>query len=348
MGNIKVRHLVVRNGAFYFQATLVMRQAGMCSEPLGKDFAKAIARAETLNAMWDRVRVGEPHKDAPGTVVWLIKQYENHRWYRRLSKKGKQEADTAIKDIRDALGPAHIETITPDVVDEFVDALQQERSDDVARRRLKYLRRMLNLPAAKRIIGTANPASGVEVTPYRPRRQVWTSEQVDRILLSATDNCMHGLALALQLCYDTAQRPGDILNTTWADLTGEWLTIRQGKTGQQVDCPLDARTLAMLAATERRSTQIVTAPSGKPYVTYSYFAKHFREMRAVAGLPTDLRVQDLRRTAATEVSAGGGLVHPVLGHKPNSPATRVYELPNRAAVKVAQDARRKGKEGTKV
>ena len=52
------RHFIIRPSGFYFQATPAMKGAGFYSEPLGKDMAKAVARARTLNAEWDDVRRG--------------------------------------------------------------------------------------------------------------------------------------------------------------------------------------------------------------------------------------------------------------------------------------------------
>ena len=70
MGNHKIRHLVERDGAFYFQATRPMRDAGMASEKLGFDKVAAIARAETLNKQWDKIRIGADYRET-GTVNWL-------------------------------------------------------------------------------------------------------------------------------------------------------------------------------------------------------------------------------------------------------------------------------------
>ncbi len=44
------RHFLVKPSGFYFQATPAMKQAGITSEPLGKEMTAAIARAEALNA----------------------------------------------------------------------------------------------------------------------------------------------------------------------------------------------------------------------------------------------------------------------------------------------------------
>jgi integrase len=346
MGNHKIRHLVERDGAFYFQATRPMRDVGMVSEKLGVDRAAAIARAETLNKQWDKIRTGADYRET-GTVNWLADRYEKHRWYRDLSKKGKQEADTALKDIRAALGNATIETVTPRIVDEFIETLMDTRSADVARRRAKYLRRIFML-ALKLELVKQNPVVSIDVKGYSPRRIIWTTDQISTFIQTATEMDLPGIALAIQLCYDTMQRPGDVLRATWNDIDAGGLCVRQGKTGMDVWCPLDLLTLTMLEQTQRRSTQIVTTPSGKAYSTYSYFASHFRQVREAAGLPDELRVQDLRRTAGTEISAGGGRIEPLSGHQPNSPTARVYIVPNRGAALESQKARQRGRDRTKV
>ena len=103
MGTVKIKHLVERNGSFYFQATPTMRQAGVFSEPLGHNRVKAIERAEFLNAEWDAARVGaKPKIAARGTINWLARDFQESEWYRVLKSVTQVEADFHLAIILNA------------------------------------------------------------------------------------------------------------------------------------------------------------------------------------------------------------------------------------------------------
>jgi integrase len=83
---------------------------------------------------------------------------------------------------------------------------------------------------------------------------------------------------------------------------------------------------------------IITGVRGRA-IKPNEFSKRFRVIAEAAGLPGELQFRDLRRTAATEISAGGGRSEAVTGHVPGSPMLRVYEMPTKDAARVSQSTR---------
>ncbi len=106
-------------------------------------------------------------------------------------------------------------------------------------------------------------------------------------------------------------------------------------------------TLAMLAETPRRAVQIIVGDvQGKPIASRGTFGRYFRKVRAKSGIRPELRFRDLRRTAITEIEAGGGTSEFVSGHQFGSPVKRHYVVRDKAGVREAQRARRKDESGT--
>ncbi len=203
------------------------------------------------------------------------------------------------------------------------------------------LRRLLNY-SIEVGLRDVNPAAKMNLRHAPPRRVTWTNDEVQAFKAKAIEMGHPAWALAVQLGYDTAQRLSDVLAATWNDIDGDGMTFRQTKTGATVWVPLSPDTLTMLAETERRAVQIITGDvQGLPIRNRSYFARVFREIRDAAGLRAELTFRDLRRTAASEVLAGGGRAEPLTGHRPGSPVLRVYEMPSREASRSAQAARRR-------
>lgn len=63
--------------------------------------------------------------------------------------------------------------------------------------------------------------------------------------------------LAVHLLYYTAQRIGDVLTIRWSDITNDVLTIRQQKTGKDLQIPLHGKLAAELAKTEKAGLTII-------------------------------------------------------------------------------------------
>ena len=349
MGTVKIKHLVERNGAFYFQATPKMRRAGIFSEPLGRNLVKAIERTEFLNAQWDAARAGgTSNAVAPGTVNWLIRDFQNSEWYRVLKQVTQVEADYHLAIIVNAplaKFPAH--AITRRHCRQFHNKLVQAKGRPSANKSMKWLRRLMSY-AVEIGLRETNPALRMGLKHNPPREQTWTIDEIEAFKHTAIEDGKRAWALAVHLGYDTSQRLSDILGLTWNDFDAEGLYFRQRKTGAKIYIALRAESLAMLAETERRAVHIIVGDvMGKPIGHNSYFGRVFRKLRAKSGIRTELRFHDLRRTAATEVSAGGGTVESLTGHRPGSPALKHYVVPGKEASREAQRVR-KPETGTKV
>ena len=160
-----------------------------------------------------------------------------------------------------------------------------------------------------------NPVSNIEKRKEIARKVMWTPKQVKLFL----DTCYsewkwRNIGLIAQMAYEWSQRTGDMRNLKWKslDLNEGVLNLEQSKRRAEVSIPISDNLLKMLTTQkEDFGFQEYVAPSltpingsYKPYdiTKVSHIAK---EIKAVCGLPSELQVMDMRRTAITEMVEAG-------------------------------------------
>jgi integrase len=343
MARLIVRHVIGRGGAYYFQPTAKMKQAGFRSEALGRNAAAAFARAEALNAEWDTLRRGAETAEtvAPFTLAWAIAAYRASSWWRDLAPSTQGVATPLLAYLEASpLGPAPLRELARPDIREFYDKVSAAHGTWKANDTHKYLSRVLSYAVERGWIAT-NPAARMGIKDPKPRRVVWTPEQVTAAIDKALELGYPGWARAISIGYDSGQDLMVILDRQWSHFDGEGMDFRRRKTGVASWSPCSPVTLELLGGA-KTSIYICTSPAGSPITTRSYFGRVFRQIRAEAGLPP-LRFRDLRRTVGSEIYEGGGRLEPILGLTPGSPVQKHYIVPNKAASREAQ-SRRRGRE----
>lgn len=338
---VKVRHLRVRKGRYFFQPSKVMRQHGYYPEALGADMKAAIARAEELNAQWDKDRSGAaPEAIQPGSIKWLIKRFENDLgYYQSKSPRYREQIDQFFKVINNIMGDAAICDVKRSHVRAFYNNLRQIKSKPYADKAVKHLRRLMTFAIDEEIIET-NPATGLNIPADKGRDQQWTPEQVTALVDYAIEQNRPSIALVVSIAYDTAQRLSDILSAKRDQIDDGGMYVTQNKTGARVWNPLSQRSLSLMG---NDLYLAISEATGKPYNRTS-FSRICRKFCNSIGIPKDLRIQDLRRTAATEAGNSGATeaeISAMTGHKPGSKVLSVYVKPGKDAARSAAEKRRK-------
>ena len=362
MGSIKIRHMVARSGAFYFQATPAMRTAGIFSEPLGSSLEKAVARAEALNAAWDEIRTGhEPVATAPprpGTFAHLVQRLRQSSEWSDKAPATIRGLEYALRIIVPVFGPTPLKAITPDHCRDFYDTLRDQGSTDRAARVMKWLRYLLNFGLRYQLTDS-NPALAVRIRHPGPRSQVWDETEISAVMDKAREVGRPCIALAIQIAYDTSLRQGDVLALTWEQFDRESLWLKQGKTGKEQRVPLWPETVKTIEAARRRSgaiplptAHIVCGPHSRRYLSDN-FTHRFRDICRTAGVSDDLQFLDIRRTASKERAEAGATeaeLAAATGHSIEHGAQilDVYNPRSYALAKAARDKRLRNKKGTKV
>lgn len=347
MGGVRVKYTHLFKGKWRWIPPPWMRGLGATAETLteGEEFTgKALDRSRELTAFWTAAKTeGAKAGPAPHTMSWLIREYEQSSWYAKLGKRTKENVDASMRDIDAALGRFMVARLERKNCRSFYEGVLKKRGPHVAKTRLTWLRRLLSW--ANEIGERAdNPARKMEAVEARPRRQRWQGDEIARVVKSAKELGFSHIVLVVLIGYDTGQRLSDILALTWNDYDGEGLTFSQAKTGAEVWAPLHRGTKALLRRTPRKAVQIVTSPhTGQPYTSRVQVERDFRKAARRAGIPDTVQMRDLRRTVASEISAGGQKIHSITGHAPGSTMERVYIVPDRDAARAAQKARKRNK-----
>jgi integrase len=317
------RHFLVKPSGFYFQATPAMKRAGISSEPLGREMTAAIARAEALNAAWDEIRQGlEPVKLSArrGTFSHLVEQLRQSSEWSDKGARTIEELEFAIKELEPIFGAYDLKQITPEACRSFYDALRAKGSVHRSKKVMKWFRYLFNFGLRYQLAIT-NPTLAVRIKTPPAREVVWNKEQIAAVVNRAREAGRPCVALAVQIGHATALRESDVLALTWSQFDGERLVVKQGKTGRRLSCPLTPETVAMIKNCRKGtvplpSAPIVRAPHGRRYTLHN-FSHKFREICRDAGVPDELKFQDLRRTTATELAAAGATaaeIAAVTGH----------------------------------
>ena len=168
----------------------------------------------------------------------------------------------------------------------------------------------------RRDTGSVYTAWNDQVAPPRPRQR-WTREQLDAFIQISDQRGYPSTGRCALMCMELVQRPGDILGLRWSDFRpelGGW-HIRQSKRGAEVWVPETERLRAVLDAERQRLsrgalrnniTDLFVCPTktGKRWHRRD-FTKTARMIARYAGIPDELQIRDLRRTAATEGASAG-------------------------------------------
>jgi integrase len=133
---------------------------------------------------------------------------------------------------------------------------------------------------------------------YRSSRidKIWSADDEAAFLMSAPAH----LHLPLLLALWTGQRQGDLLTLPWSAYSGSHVRLRQSKTGVRVVIPVGAPLRAVLDATPKVSTIILTNTDNKPW-TAAGFRSSWRKACAAAGI-VGVTFHDLRGTAVTRLA----------------------------------------------
>ncbi|MEP3114114.1 hypothetical protein [Nisaea sp.] len=343
----KVRHMRQRGSGWYFIPSKAMKAAGYHSESLGADPLKAAARAEELNKQWDEERKAPKQtKAAHGSLVWLYEEYKASSWFADLSVEYKADVERCARTILSSpLGKKDAGDIRRSDCRRLYEKILKARGLEPANKHVKMLRRWLNYGIELEVI-TTNPAAGMQLKQSKPRKVVWVEEWVNLFIDKAIEMGKPGWAIAIAVGYDTSQRPAQVRTALHSQFDGEGIAFPATKGGKDVWCPLEPRTIDLINRFPKKAVTLVYGDKGMPITQRAYFARVYRDIRDAAGIPDNILPKDLRKTAASEVIAGGGRSEPLTGHQPNSPVLKYYEHPNKQAARESQKARKRGKENS--
>ena len=177
-----------------------------------------------------------------------------------------------------------------------------------------------------------NPMRGIKKMKEKPRKVMWTRQQVKLFLDTAySEYKWRSVGLIVHMAYEFAQRIGDMRNLRWDNINFEErrLDLEQSKKRAEVHLPIEENLFKMLQQQYKDfSFQPYVAPHpiprGNAYNVYSNteISRQVNYVKNAANLPKELTAMDMRRTAITEMVEAGvdtTQIMSVSGHNsPNS------------------------------
>ena len=244
------------------------------------------------------------------------------------------------------LGNIQVGKLSVAMCSEIYDTWELETSTANANHNARVFSVLMNYLVAMEII-LSNPMARVKKRQSEPRSVIWTHDQVMSFLDTAfTKFEWRNIGLIVLMCYEWGQRPIDIRNLVWdsVDLDERVVKIKQTKRGAEVELPIPDNLFTML--TEQKGDwdfQSYVVPHHRPQdnayrpLTVFQMSGLLAEVKAIAGLPDELRVGDLRKTAIVQMiesEVDHLAIQSVTGHK-NVSSLNPY---NKFSLKTAKSA----------
>ena len=272
--------------------------------PWSREFMEAYDAALNQSAP---VMVIGASRSPPGTVAEAVARYLGSATFTNNFKPATQAMRRAVLNrFRNEHGDKRIGKLEPQYVMRLVLRLRPYAQ----RNMLKTLRGLMAFAVTEGLI-EADPTVGVKLGKVKDTGgfATWSPEHVEQY------RARHPLGtrprLAMELGLGTMQRRGDAVRFGRQHIRDGILSLKQNKTGAEVDIPvLDELREAIDAMSDANLTFLVTE-FGKPF-TAAGFGNWFRDQCNAAGLPKTLSFHGLRKAGATRFAEAGCNDHEIM------------------------------------
>ena len=273
----------------------------------------------------------------PSTVGYLIEAYLASTAFRNLADRTRADKRWRLDWIKQIIGSARYASIQP----RHIEALMSKKGGPAAANRLKKDLSQLFRFAAKRF-GYQGQNPAVLADSHMERAggfHTWTNDEIE--VFRAKFSTGTKARLALELFLGTGAARQDAAALTRANIRGDRLFYRRGKTGQEVDLPIVAELAKELAYLS--PDQMMLLAHGEEAKAYSAtpLGNWFQERCREAGLP-HCSAHGLRKAGARRLAEAGATeweVMAFLAHRTAKEASRYTAAANRAILTTSGMAR---------
>src|SRR5258708_34382790 len=99
MGTVSIPYFRITPSGYYWEPSIRLKRLGFIPEPLGKDLGRAVAQAKALNTEASAGKSGADQGVRPGTVTWLIRQWQASPAWAALAGETQQSYGKALPGI---------------------------------------------------------------------------------------------------------------------------------------------------------------------------------------------------------------------------------------------------------
>jgi integrase len=235
-----------------------------------------------------------------GALLSLLQQYQTSEDFRQLADSTRRSYVPLIARIEKRFGDFPLSALTDRRTRGIFMAWRDQIAASGGRRQADYawtvLARVLSWSLNRGLID-ANPCErGGRLYRGSRAEKIWSAADEAAFLERAPAH----LHLPLLLALWTGQRQGDLLRLPWSAYDGTRIRLRQSKTGTPISFKVGAPLKAMLDATPKRSTIILTNSDGKPWTSDGFRASWGKACKAAGVI--GVTFHDLRGTAVTRLA----------------------------------------------
>ena len=263
-------------------------------------------------AMQGRVQPGASQTVA-GTIDALVVSYYRSGEWLNLKPITQKTYRSTIEPFRAKHGT---KTVT-NLKREHIKAILAEMADRpvVANNWLKTIK-ILMRHAVESEMRTDDPTQGLrKMRTGSTGYATWMEEHIEQFRQVHPEGTKARLALELLLY--TAQRRADVVRMGRQHVRDGVLTLRQSKTGTQLEIPLHRDLVRAIETAPNGSLTFLLTEYGKPF-TSDGFGNWFRDRVTEAKLPTGLAAHGLRKAACRRLAEAGCTAPQIMafsGHK---------------------------------
>jgi integrase len=337
-----------------------VRKAGVVKSKTFRDGRAARYEVPRLIETIEAYRKGELKVGKVGPtskIKHIINYYLNSKQFTSLAPSSQEKYQAELEKVAQSdIGCLPLDKLTARICNDIYETWVDDHSVAKANERARLFSVVINYAKSLDLISD-NPMGKVKKVKHEPFTPVWTQAQVELFLDTAfTRFEWRNVGLLVMMCYEWAQRPTDICHLQWdnLDLDGAKVKIKQSKRGAVVEMPIEGPLLSLLKEQEEiYGFQKWVIPnyrmSDHTYVPLNpmTFGPKLREVKVVCGIPEDLKIGYLRKTAINEFIEAGvdsiGIIQ-VTGHK-NISSLNPYMKHTYKGARTAQSARKDYKNG---
>ncbi len=252
-------------------------------------------------------------KTSPGTVAALVVSYYRSAEFLNLKPITQRTYRSTIEPFREQHGDKTVAKLKREHVKAIIAKLADRPA--VANNWLKTIK-ILMRHAVETGMRPDDPTVGIrKLRTGSSGYRTWTEAEIQKYYDKHPTGSRARLALDLMLY--TGQRRADVVRMGLQHLRDGVLTLRQSKTGTEVEIPLHPVLRASLDALPKKNMTFLLTEYGKPFAVAG-FGNWFRDRVTEAGLPDGLSAHGLRKAACrrlAEAGCTGPQIMAISGHK---------------------------------
>jgi integrase len=250
----------------------------------------------------------------PESLGWTIERFLASQSFESRAKTTKKNYRRILDQLRERYGTGMLRDLKPRHVKIIRNEMRDTSTTTGADIALGLISTLWDF--AEEELGLqldANPTHGVRrVHKVEREHEPWPQELIDDFMRNATPALRWAASLALY----TGQRRSDLVKMRWDQFDGEFIEVRQQKTGELLSIPCHRALRAQLVTMPRQADTILVGERGKPLKPDSLTLNVSRMLRAMGVV--GYSIHGLRKNASralAEAGCGDREIMAITGHR---------------------------------